>query len=122
MMAELSKKFFFEAAHALVRAPDGHRCRNLHGHTYELEITVEGPIDPHRGWVIDYGDIKKAVKPVVNLLDHSTLNDTPGLEQPTSEHLCVWFWDRLAPFLPGLKIVTIRETPTSQCRYMGPGK
>jgi len=121
MNVELTKKYHFEAAHALVRAPEGHRCRNLHGHTYEVEVTLAGPVDPVTGWLLDYSDITRAVKPVLDLLDHRLLNEVEGLSQPTSEHLCAWLWERIAPALPHLREITVRETPTSQCRYRGPG-
>lgn len=122
MIVELSKKYHFEAAHALVSAPEGHRCRNTHGHTYEVEITVEGEVDPKFGWFLDYGDITSVVQPVIKQLDHHLLNEVEGLAIPTSENLCGWLWTRLEAGLPGLKEITVRETPTSQCRYRGPRK
>ena len=120
MVVELTKKFHFEAAHALSKAPEGHRCRNIHGHTYEIEVTIEGPVLPVVGWLMDYGDLSAVVKPVLKELDHSMLNEHEGLEQPTSENLCGWLWERLVPNLPTLKEILVRETPTSQCRYKGP--
>ena len=120
MIVELTKRYHFEAAHALTGAPDGHRCRNIHGHTYEVEVTLEGPVDPATGWLMDYGEITKAVQPVIDTLDHGFLNEVEGLSQPTSENLCWWMWDRLAPSLPHLKEICVQETPTSRCRYKGP--
>jgi len=120
MIVELTKRYHFEAAHALTDAPEGHRCRNLHGHTYEIEVSLEGPVDPERGWLVDYGDITAAVKPVIKILDHQLLNEVEGLSQPTSENLCAWLWKRLAPALPHLSEICVKETPTSQCRCRGP--
>ncbi|MFH1531749.1 MAG: 6-carboxytetrahydropterin synthase QueD [Pseudomonadota bacterium] len=120
MIVELTKRYHFEAAHALTRAPEGHRCRQVHGHTYEVEVTLKGPVEPETGWLVDYGDITQAVKPVIELLDHRFLNEVEGLSQPTSEHLCAWLWARIAPALPYLSEICVRETPTSQCRYRGP--
>jgi 6-pyruvoyltetrahydropterin/6-carboxytetrahydropterin synthase len=120
MKVELRKTFHFEAAHALTNAPEGHRCRQLHGHTYEVDVLVEGQVDDTIGWYMDYGDISEAVKPLIKELDHRMLNDVHGLKVPTSEHLCIWLWERLDKKLPGLKEIRVRETPSSQCRYRGP--
>jgi 6-pyruvoyltetrahydropterin/6-carboxytetrahydropterin synthase len=120
MIVELTKRYHFEAAHALTGAPEGHRCRHVHGHTYEVEVTLKGPVEPGTGWLVDYGDITTAVKPVIEILDHQFLNEVEGLEQPTSEHLCAWLWERIAPSLPHLSAICVKETPTSQCLYRGP--
>lgn len=120
MKVELKKTFHFEAAHALYSAPEGHRCRQLHGHTYEIDVLVEGDVSVERGWFIDYGEITEKVGPLVKLLDHHLLNEIPGLEIPTSEHLCIWLCEKLRGTLPGLKEIRVRETPTSQCRLKVP--
>ena len=75
MKAEISKKFRFESAHYLPGFPEGHKCRRMHGHSFEVEIFVEGEIGAQTGVVIDYGDIKRVVKPVVDALDHRVLNE-----------------------------------------------
>ncbi len=117
---EIFKTFSFEAAHKLPNVPDGHKCRRLHGHSWRVTLYVEGPLDAKLGWVKDFGDIKKAFKPVFDTLDHYYLNDIPGLENPTSEILAIWIWDRLKPALPFLSKVEIHETCTSGCAYKGP--
>jgi 6-pyruvoyltetrahydropterin/6-carboxytetrahydropterin synthase len=109
----------FEAAHHLPRAPEGHKCRRLHGHSYRVEILVEGEVDPQMGWLIDYAEIKKAFAPLLEELDHHYLNEVSGLENPTSENLACWIWDRLANQLP-LGEVRVHETCTSACVYRGP--
>lgn len=117
---ELYKEFTLEAAHRLPNVPPGHKCARLHGHSFRIEIRVRGPIDPDLGWVMDFADIKSAFKPLYDQLDHHYLNDIPGLENPTSEVLAVWIWDRLHPSLPLLSTVVVRETCTSGCEYRGP--
>jgi 6-pyruvoyltetrahydropterin/6-carboxytetrahydropterin synthase len=119
MKAEIVKTFRFEAAHSLVRAPLGHKCRQLHGHSYRVDVHLAGPVDPQAGWVMDFGEIVKATEPVLRQLDHHTLNDVPGLENPTSELLAKFLWDRLRPALPGLSAVTVWESDTSRCVYRG---
>lgn len=117
---ELVKDFRFEAAHFLPNAPEGHKCRRMHGHSFRGEVAVRGDVDPVTGWLIDFGDLKRAVDPLVTQLDHYLLNEIPGLENPTSEVLAVWLWDRLAPNVPLLHRVTVEETCTTRCHYFGP--
>ena len=100
--------------------PADHKCARLHGHSFAIEIAVEGSVGEDTGWVIDYADLKSAFKPLYDQLDHNYLNDLPGLENPTSEQLAVWVWDRLKPALPLLTEVMIAETCTSRCIYRGP--
>lgn len=120
-MMEIYKEFVFEAAHRLPHVPEGHKCRRLHGHSFRVEIHVRGEVDPVLGWVRDFADLKEAFEPLYRQLDHRHLNEIDGLENPTSENLAVWIWQRLAPRLPGLSQVVIRETCTSGCIYRGPG-
>lgn len=119
MTVRLSKTFHFEAAHDLPTFPDGHKCRRLHGHSFRFDVIVEGKVDPDRGYLIDYGDIKLAAEPIVKRLDHFYLNDIEGLSNPTSENLAKWIWDRLEPVLPGLCQITVQETCTSTCEFRG---
>ena len=119
MRIELRKVFQFEAAHLLPRLPESHKCRRLHGHSFQAEIVVAGDCDPELGWLVDYADISQAFKPLWEQLDHRYLNEIPGLENPTSEILATWIWDRLVATLPGLHAVTVRETCTSGCVYRG---
>jgi 6-pyruvoyltetrahydropterin/6-carboxytetrahydropterin synthase len=119
MKAELVKDFTFEAAHALPHAPKAHKCARLHGHSFKIEVRVEGEVDPAKGWLIDYGDIAKAFEPLYAQLDHYYLNEIPGLENPTSEQLARWIWERLKPALPELSAIVVQETCTARCIYRG---
>ena len=119
MRVTLAKSFTFEAAHYLPCFPDGHKCRRMHGHSFKVEVVVEGEMDPAKGYLVDYGDIKKAISPVHDALDHRCLNEVPGLENPTAEMLAKWVWDRLKPTLPMLAQVIVCETCTSRCVYEG---
>lgn len=116
---ELYKTFTLEAAHRLPNVPADHKCARLHGHSFRIELRVEGPIDPAHGWVMDFADVKAAFKPLYEQLDHHYLNDIPGLENPTSEVLAMWIWERLKPTLPLLSAVAVHETCTSGCTYTG---
>ena len=116
---EIFKIFNIEAAHHLPRVPEGHKCRRLHGHSFRIEIHVQGPVDETQGWVQDFADLGAAFKPLFEQLDHRYLNEIAGLENPTSENLAKWIWTRLKPRLPGLSKIVVRETCTAGCVYRG---
>jgi 6-pyruvoyltetrahydropterin/6-carboxytetrahydropterin synthase len=116
---KIYKQFTFEAAHRLPNVPEGHKCARLHGHSFHVEIHVSGPIGADTGWVMDFADLKTAFAPLHRVLDHNYLNDIPGLENPTSEHIARWIWDRLQPALPNLSQIVVRETCTSGAIYDG---
>jgi queuosine biosynthesis protein QueD len=117
--AEIFKEFRIESAHWLPHVPPGHKCSRMHGHSFRIAVHVAGPVDPHLGWVCDYADIKQSFGPLFEQLDHRCLNEVPGLENPTSEHLAAWIWQRLKPALPQLSRIVIHETCTSGCEYRG---
>ena len=117
MRAELIKTFRFEAAHSLTGVAEGHKCRRIHGHGYRLDVHVEGPVDGKTGMVMDFHDIQKLVKPIIDELDHHLLNDIAGLENSTSEIICKYFWDRLKAALPALSALTLWESDTSRCVF-----
>lgn len=115
----LERDYRFEAAHSLPRVPAGHPCARVHGHSYHITVAVEGEIDPALGWVIDFAAIDEVLAPLIAKLDHRNLNDIEGLENPTSENLAVWLWQRAAPRVPGLAEVQVSETASSRCIYRG---
>jgi len=119
MKMELRKSFQFEAAHLLPRLPKTHKCRRLHGHSFQVEIVVAGECDPKLGWLMDYADITKAFRPIWEKLDHRHLNDVAGLENPTSEEIAAWIWRKLKPKLPLLTEVVVAETCTARAIYRG---
>ena len=119
MHVRLTKSFHFEAAHDLPTFPPEHKCRRLHGHSFRFDVVVEGDVEPAKGYLIDYGDIKKVAEPLVRKLDHYYLNDIEGLSNPTSENIARWIFDRLKPTLPMLKSIIVHETCTSTCEYSG---
>ena len=119
MRARLTRSYRFEAAHFLPKVPPGHKCARMHGHSYMIEVVIEGEIDPERGWVMDFSDIDEHVMPLVKALDHQVLNEIEGLANPTSELLAVWCWQRIKPSLSMLVEVVVSETPTSRCVYRG---
>lgn len=120
MRVRLVKDFRFEAAHRLPKVPAGHKCARLHGHSFRVDVEVEGEVDPDSGWLIDYAEISEAFAPLRDRLDHHYLNEIEGLANPTSEVLAAWIWDRLQPSLPLLARIVVHETCTSRCVYEGP--
>jgi len=111
--------FHLEAARRLPHLTAEHPCARLHGHSFRIEVHVTGPLDDRLGWVIDFAEIEQAWAPIRAALDHRTLNDVPGLENPTSEHLARWIWRALKPALPGLSKLVVQETATAGCVYTG---
>lgn len=119
MRVRLVKSFDFEAAHWLPCFPDGHKCRRMHGHSFKVDVVVEGEVPEDAGFLIDYADIKRAIAPVRDRLDHYCLNEIEGLENPTSEVISRWVWRELETSLPMLAEVVVHETCTSRCHYSG---
>ena len=116
---EIFKAFTLESAHRLPNVPAGHKCARLHGHSFRVELLVRGEPGADSGWVMDYAELKAAFRPLYEQLDHHYLNDIPGLENPTSEVLTHWLWQRLQPALPGLATVTVFETGSSGALFDG---
>jgi 6-pyruvoyltetrahydropterin/6-carboxytetrahydropterin synthase len=122
-MAEwiIYKEFRFEAAHRLPHYEG--KCRRLHGHSWLGRVYVKSnhlqSQGSQQGMVMDFGEISQHLQPLLdNFLDHHYLNETTGLENPTSEELSRWIYEKLAKAgLPGLHAVEIRETCTSGCTY-----
>jgi 6-pyruvoyltetrahydropterin/6-carboxytetrahydropterin synthase len=116
---DIFRIFHLQCARRLPALPESHPCSRLHGHSFRVELTVCGDIDPTLGWVLDFADIETAWQPIHATLDHRTLNDIAGLENPTSENLAVWLWNALKPVLPGLSKIVIMESHDSGCIYRG---
>ena len=119
MQVELRKTFQFEAAHLLPNLPEDHKCRRLHGHSFQVELVVAGECDPTLGWLIDYAELSRIFRPTWEQLDHYYLNEIPGLENPTSEMIAQWIWRQVKPRLSILCEVIVAETCTAKCIYRG---
>lgn len=117
MKFELKQHFQIESARYLPHLPPEHPCSRMHGHSFKIILTLVGPLDAQRGWVIDYNDIQKKMQPLLNQLDHRVLNEVPGLENPTSELLAKWLYDHGSQHLESLVRVTVAETPLTECSY-----
>lgn len=110
------RQFDFEAAHRLPQHPG--KCRELHGHSYRLVVSVERDVDPDSGMAIDFSDLKDVVRrEVVEVLDHRDVNDL--IDNPTAEVMAIWIWNRLARSLPGLDEVELWETRNCSVVYRG---
>ncbi len=104
------------------------KCNNpfSHGHTYGLEVTVEGPVDPEKGWVLDFADLRRIVtEKIVRRCDLKNLNtDVPFLQgiNPTAENIAVKFWEELQrEFAPAhLVRIVLHETDRNKVVYTGP--
>lgn len=116
---EIYKEFSFEAAHRLPNVPEGHKCGRLHGHSFKVQLHLSGALGEKSGWIMDFGDLKQAFKPLFEQLDHHYLNEIDGLENPTSENLARWIWRQLRPNLPELSAVLVKETASTGSLYRG---
>jgi 6-pyruvoyltetrahydropterin/6-carboxytetrahydropterin synthase len=112
---EITKAATFDAAHHLPEGPQGPYTR-LHGHSFRIEATVRGEARGKVGWVADLGELDRALKAVAAELDHGLLNEKPGLESPTLEHICLYAAERLKTDFPGLsRVVVSRPTINESC-------
>ncbi|NEV61931.1 6-carboxytetrahydropterin synthase [Thiorhodococcus minor] len=112
------RRFRFEAAHRLPRVPEGHPCGRMHGHGFEVILHANQDL-AGRDMGVDFDQLGAVWAPLQAELHHGCLNDIPGLENPTSEMLASWIWQRIKPELPSLSWVTVYETVTAGCHYDG---
>ena len=113
---EITQAASFDAAHFLPVGPEASPYRRVHGHSFRVEATVRGKATGPVGWVADLGHLDEALKAVADTLDHNLLNEQPGLESPTLEHLCLYFAERLKPAFPGLRrLVVSRPSVGESC-------
>lgn len=101
-------RFNFESAHFLPNVPSGHKCKRMHGHSFTVDVSAANP-----------NQSRQYLQEIYDALDRRCLNVIEGLENPTSENVCRWIWDRLAPDLGELKKVAVAETCTARCEYYG---
>lgn len=122
----ITKRFDFEAAHFLPNVAEDHKCRRVHGHSYEVIVHVTGPMDESAGWVVDFGDVKSVWKPLEERLDHHLLNDIEGLANPTAENLAAWIWERYEEERQAgragyaVAAVEVAETKDSKAMFVAP--
>jgi 6-pyruvoyltetrahydropterin/6-carboxytetrahydropterin synthase len=120
---EIQYEFGFDAAHRFTTVPRGHKYRNVHGHSFRVEIALRGSPAAPSGFVSDFARVERACEALRRRLDHALLNDIAGLREPSLENLCLWIWKRLAPKLEGLARVTVRRDSLGQsCSYFGTQK
>lgn len=117
---EISYRFGFDAAHRFENYPPGHIYSGVHGHSFQVEVALEGEPDPGTGFVADLGEVERACSAVRARLDHRMLNEIEGLDRPSLENLCLFIWRSLASELPQLARVTVRRDSSGQaCTYTG---
>lgn len=117
---ELGYRFGFDAAHHFEHVPPGHPYRNVHGHSFQVEIAIAGAPQPATGFIADFAEVERACAEVRATLDHRMLNEVEGLARPSLENLCLFIWRALLPRFPGLARVTVRRDSCGQsCSYSG---
>ena len=124
----ITKRFGFESAHYLPHVPEDHKCRRIHGHSYQVWLHVGGVMDRRMGWIVDFGDIKAAWKALEQRLDHRLLNDVDGLDNPTAENLASWIWQQMESarlrkaVTFRVSAVEVAETVDSKAMFVAPGQ
>lgn len=111
----ITRRYHFEAAHFLPGVPEGHKCKRMHGHNYELEITISGTENPVTGFIIDFWDLDKIIQPIIDVVDHRLLNDIAGLHNPTAEFIAKWFVDEISFPLNENYLANVRIYETKDC-------
>ena len=119
-MISITKEFRFDAAHFLPTAEKGHPNSRMHGHSFAVEVTLEGKPDPAKGWIRDFAEVDAAIAATRERLDHHTLNEIKGLEQPTLENIARFIFASIKTPLPELTAVTVRRDSLGEsCTYRG---
>lgn len=117
---EISYRFGFDAAHHFDHFPAGHPNRAVHGHSFQVEVAIQGEPDAVSGFVADFAGLEGTCAEVRSALDHRLLNEIPGLSQPSLENLCLWIWSAILPRFRNLARVTVRRDSSGQsCSYTG---
>lgn len=115
---EITKRFSFEAAHHFPQMPEGHPYRRLHGHSFEVEVTIEGKRNTEQGWVLDFEEMDKLLGQIKERLCHGYLNEIEGLENPSLENIAFWIADKAEAQLNGIKAVKVmRPSCGEACTY-----
>jgi 6-pyruvoyltetrahydropterin/6-carboxytetrahydropterin synthase len=112
---EVWRRYAFQSAHQLPHVPSGHKCGNMHGHGFEVILHGQHGL----GADLAYAQLDAAWAPLQAALNYACLNDLPGLENPTSEIMSSWIWNRLQPTLPQLSKVTVFETASCGAVFDG---
>lgn len=110
----ITRRFHFEAAHFLSHHKG--KCKRMHGHRWDVEVTVEGEMQGDPPMVMDFGELREIVDKVIEYLDHSALNVQLSLSDPTAEILSLWLFNEINPQLPfevSVKEVRVYESPDS---------
>lgn len=114
---ELKQHFQIESARFLPHLDKNHPCSRMHGHSFKVILVLRGALDPKLGWMRDYHEISQLAAKVLGPLDHTVLNEIPGLENPTSENISAWLYWQFKPLLPELFEVSIQETSSTECTF-----
>lgn len=117
---ELTKSFWFEAAHALNHTTLGEVSQEIHGHSFRAEVTIRGVPDPATGMVVDFGILNDRIAEVQKSLDHKFLNKIEAIGVPTLENLTRYIWDRVQTAGQVTRVSIHRDSCNESCTYFGP--
>ena len=117
---ELTKSFWFEAAHSLNHTTLGEVSQEIHGHSFRAEVTIRGVPDPETGMVVDFGILNQRIAEVQKSLDHKFLNSIEAIGVPTLENLTRYIWDRVQTAGHVTRVSIHRDSCHESCTYYGP--
>ena len=100
------KKYYFDAAHFMTNLKKGHKYTKVHGHSYEMIIKISGNLDKTNNWILNFDDIDEIVNPLLQKIDHKTLNDIKG-------------WKRIRKKIVNLESIEIIRPRIGGCIYSG---
>ena len=117
---KIYRTYTIHSARFIPTLDSNHPCKKMHGHTFKIIIELDAPINEKTGFVMDFYDLDLIVNnKIIKKIDHKVLNDIKGLENPSSEHLSVWIWNKLIDSTPELSQVTISENHGTGIKYLG---
>ncbi len=119
-MWELTKSFYFEAAHSLPNTTFGEASEEIHGHSFRAEVTLRGMPDPRSGMVVDLGLLARGLADIRNALDHKFLNKIEALGLPTLENLSRFIFERIQHIGHVTRVSVHRDSCNESCTYYGP--
>jgi len=119
-MWELTKSFYFEAAHALPGTTLGEASQEIHGHSFRAEVAIRGTPDPATGMVTDLGLLERALGDIRKALDHKFLNNIEALGAPTLENITRFIWERVQHAGTVTRVSVYRDSCHESCTYFGP--
>ena len=117
---KIIRTYTVHSARFIPTLDSNHPCSKMHGHTFKIIIELDGPINKDTGFVMDFYDLDVIVnEKIIKKIDHKVLNEIDGLDNPSSEFLSIWIWNKLITSIPILSEITVSEELGTGIKYSG---